>query len=173
MANFITALRILFSLALLFCPAFSPAFYGLYAAAGLTDMIDGPVARKTNTVSAFGSGLDTAADFVLVAVCLLRLLPLLEVPVWLWVWIGLIGLIKAVNVVSGFVVRKRFTAVHTVLNKAVGGLLFVLPLTLSLVDLRYSGAVVCAAATAAAVQEGHLIRSGGKRPAGAGMPRED
>ena len=33
-------------------------------------MIDGLVARKTGTVTEFGAKLDTAADFVLVAVCL-------------------------------------------------------------------------------------------------------
>ncbi len=44
MANFITGLRIVFSVVLLFCPALSPAFYALYIAAGVTDMIDGAVA---------------------------------------------------------------------------------------------------------------------------------
>ena len=67
MANIITAFRILLSIALLFCPSFSPAFYVLYVSAGLTDMIDGTVARRTNTASAFGARLDSIADFVLVA----------------------------------------------------------------------------------------------------------
>ena len=51
-ANLITGTRILFSVALLFCPAFSLSFYVLYLLAGLTDMVDGAVARKTGTVSA-------------------------------------------------------------------------------------------------------------------------
>ena len=46
------------------------------------------------------------------------------------------------------------------MNKVTGILLFVLPLTLKYIDLRYSGAIVSAAATFAAVQEGHLIRTG-------------
>ena len=50
-ANIITGSRIVFSIALLFFPPLSSAFYVLYAAAGLTDMIDGTVARKTNTVT--------------------------------------------------------------------------------------------------------------------------
>ena len=64
MANIITFVRILCSIAILFCPVFSVAFYSLYITAGLTDMIDGWVARKTNTVSEFGAKLDTVADFV-------------------------------------------------------------------------------------------------------------
>jgi len=56
-ANIITDSRIVFSIALLFFPPLSSAFFVLYAAAGLTDMIDGTVARKTNTVSDFGEDL--------------------------------------------------------------------------------------------------------------------
>ncbi len=37
---------------------------------------------------------------------------------------------------------------------------FMLPLTLTFIDLKYSGAIASAAATFAAIQEGHLIRTG-------------
>jgi len=159
MANIITIVRILCSIAILFCPVFSVAFYSLYIAAGLSDMIDGWVARRTNTVSEFGAKLDTIADFVFVVVCLVKLLPVMDVPVWLYVWIGIIAVIKVINIVSGYVVQKRFVAVHSVMNKVTGVLLFILPLTLSFIDLKYSATVVCIIATFAAVQEGHFIRT--------------
>ncbi|MBQ9027389.1 MAG: CDP-alcohol phosphatidyltransferase family protein [Lachnospiraceae bacterium] len=160
MANIITGIRILCSIAFLFFPAFSPAFYALYIAAGVSDMIDGTVARKTGTASEFGAKLDTVADFVLVVVCLIKLIPVIPVPTWLIIWIVVIAVIKAVNLVSGYVMRKEIVVLHTAANKVIGILLFVLPLTLSFIDLKYSGAVVCAAATFAAIQEGHLIRTG-------------
>jgi CDP-diacylglycerol--glycerol-3-phosphate 3-phosphatidyltransferase len=159
MANIITLIRVLCSIAILFCPVFSVAFYSLYIAAGVSDMIDGWVARRTNTVSEFGAKLDTVADFVFVVVCLVKLLPVMDVPVWLYVWIGIIAVIKIINIVSGYVVQKRFVSVHSVMNKVTGVLLFVLPLTLSFIDLKYSATVVCIIATFAAVQEGHLIRT--------------
>ena len=160
MANVITCIRIICSIALLFCPVFSPAFYALYITAGVSDMADGAVARKTDTVSEFGSKLDTAADFVLVVVCLIKLIPVIHVPTWLIVWIIVIAVIKGINLISGYVMRREIVALHTVMNKVTGILLFALPLTLTVVDLKYSGAVACAAATFAAVQEGHLIRTG-------------
>ena len=159
MANIITIVRILCSIAILFCSVFSVAFYSLYIAAGLTDMADGWVARKTNTVSEFGSKLDTIADLIFVVVCLFKLIPVLDVLVWLYVWIGVIALIKVINIVSGYIVQKHFMAVHSVMNKVTGALLFALPLTLSFIDLRYSATVVCIAATFSAVQEGHFIRT--------------
>lgn len=158
-ANSITGIRVLCSIAILFCPVFSVAFYSLYIAAGLTDIADGWVARKTNTVSEFGSKLDTIADFIFVVVCLFKLIPVLDIPIWLYSWIGIIALIKVINIVSGYVVQKQFVAIHSVMNKATGVLLFLLPLTISFVDLRYSAAVVCIIATFAAVQEGHFIRT--------------
>ena len=159
MADSITVIRIICSIALLFFPAFSPAFYTLYIVAGLSDMIDGAVARKTGTVSEFGSELDTAADFVLVIVCLIKLIPVLQIPMWLIIWIIIIALIKASNLVSGYLLRKEIVVLHTAMNKVTGIMLFVLPLTLTIIDLKYSGAVVCAVATFSAIQEGHLIRT--------------
>ena len=160
MANLITGIRVLASAGLLFCPALSPSFFALYLLAGFTDMIDGPVARKTHTATAFGAKLDTAADILFAAVCLVKLLPVLNIPLWMFIWLGLIALIKIMNIVSGFVIRKRFVSVHTPMNKATGALLFLLPLTVSCIDLRYTAPIVCAVATFAALQEGHLIRTG-------------
>ena len=109
-ADLITGTRILCSVALLFCPAISLSFFVLYLASGLTDMIDGPVARKTGTASKLGAKLDTAADFVFVAVCLWKLLPSLSVPLWLWIWIVLIALIKMINMISDYVIQKKYVS---------------------------------------------------------------
>ena len=78
MANILTSVRVICSLALLFCQAFSIPFYVLYITAGFTDMIDGTVARKTGSVSEFGSKFDTVADLIFVAVCLIKLIPVLK-----------------------------------------------------------------------------------------------
>ena len=160
MANIITGSRIVLSVALLFCPALSPVFFVLYIAAGITDMIDGAVARKTGTVSAFGARLDTVADIVLVAVCLFKLLPVLDVPVWLCIWIAVIAVIKAANIAVGYIRQKKLISVHSILNKVTGGLLFVFPLTLAWIHFKYSAAVVCVVATVAAVHEGWLVQTG-------------
>ena len=157
MANSITGIRIVLSIALLFCPALSPAFYALYVTAGFSDMIDGAVARRMGTVSEFGARLDTIADIVFAAVCLMKLLPVLTLPVWLYLWIAVIALIKAANIAAGLIRQREFISVHSVMNKVTGGLLFVFPLTLSFINLRVSAAVVCLIATAAAVHEGFTV----------------
>lgn len=84
-ANIITGFRVLASMALLFCPVFSPAFYTLYLIAGLSDMIDGTIARRTNSASEFGARFDTLADTVFVVVCLIKLLPAISMQTGLCV----------------------------------------------------------------------------------------
>ena len=160
MANIITGSRILFSIALLFFPAFSPWFYALYLVAGVSDMIDGTIARKTGKANEIGARLDSIADIVFVVVCLIKLIPVVGIPVWLYVWIGIIALIRIINIVSGLIMQKRFVLLHTITNKVTGLLLFVLPLTVPFMDLKYTAIPVCAVATFAAIQEGHFIRMG-------------
>ena len=72
----------------------------------------------------------------------------------------IIALIKIINIISGYIAQRKLVAVHSVMNKVTGVLLFILPLTFSIVPLKYSVIPVCIVATLAAVQEGHLIRSG-------------
>ena len=152
-ANIITSCRILLSITLLFCPVFSVCFYGIYLLCGFTDMVDGTIARKTNSVSEFGARLDTTSDFLFFAVTLIKLLPVIHIPKWIWVWIVVIAIIKITNIVLGFVCRKKLVALHTVLNKTTGLLLFLLPLILQFVEPRCSFAVLCIIATIAAIQE--------------------
>ena len=160
MANIITGIRIVLSAALLFCPALSPTFYALYIAAGFSDMIDGAVARRTGTVSELGSRFDTIADIVFIVACLIKLLPALDVPVWLYIWTAIIAMIKLFNIAIGYIRQKQFIAVHSVINKVTGGLLFIFPLTVAFIDMKYTAAIVCLIAMIAAIYEGYLIQTG-------------
>lgn len=158
-ANIVTGLRIVFSLIMLYFPVFSPGFYACYLPAGITDMVDGTIARKLGTESEFGEKLDTIADIIFAAAALYKLLPVMVLSTGIWIWVGIIAVIKVINIISGFVVQKRFVMVHSLANKITGIALYILPLTLSLVDISYSAAFICLLATFAAIQEGHFIRT--------------
>lgn len=158
MANIITFFRIICSIVLLFVPTFSPIFYILYIAAGISDMLDGFVARKTKTASDFGAGLDSAADAVFVAVCFIRILPCLHIRLWVWIWIAVIACIKAINILSGVVRQRKIIMLHTVANKITGLLLFLMPLFVRWIPFTYMAVPLCAIATFAAIREGHDIR---------------
>lgn len=158
-ANVVTGCRILCGAGLLLCPVFSGCFYALYLLGGLTDMEDGTIARKMKSISGFGAKLDTAADFVFMAAACIKWLPHMEIPAWLWVWAGGIVCIKFANMVQGITDRTKGIFPHTAANKIAGLLLFLLPLTLPFVDLRFSAPVVCAVTTFSAIQERYYIEA--------------
>ena len=155
-ANIITGCRIFFSIVMLFFPVFSYEFFILYLSCGVTDMIDGTLARKTNSVSEFGAKFDTVADFMFVAVSLIKILPVINIPTWLWIWIIVIAIIKIGNIIFGIIYKQKLISLHTSMNKITGLLLFLLPLTLFFIELKYTALVVCIIATFSAIQEGYM-----------------
>ena len=125
-------------------------------------MVDGTIARKRNSVSEFGARLDTTSDFIFFAVTLIKLMPVIHIPKWIWVWIAVIAIIKIFNVILGFLYTKKLISLHTVMNKITGLLLFLLPLALQFIEIKYSLIAVCIIATISAIQEGYLIKKRGK-----------
>ena len=156
-ANIVTGCRLFGSVLLLFFPAFSLEFYIIYIICGFSDMIDGAIARKTNTASELGAKIDTVADLAFVTVSLIKMLPTMNIPEWLWIWGLVIAIIKIVNIIWGYASKKQFLSIHTIINKITGLLLFLFPLTLSFIELKCSSIVVCSIATFAAIQEGVYI----------------
>ena len=106
-ANILTGFRILGSILLLFFPVFSEAFYSIYLLCGFSDMIDGTIARKTNSASELGAKMDTVADLVFVAVSLIKLLSTIHIPGWIWIWVCVIAIIKIGNIIRGYVSKKK------------------------------------------------------------------
>ena len=156
--NIITTLRILGAICLLLCNPAGAAFWIIYGLCGVSDMADGYLARKLHAESKTGAVLDSVADLCFVACCAIRLLPVLPIPSWLWIWAGGVAAIKIINQVSALIVCKGFRFPHTTANKLTGLLLFVtVPMVFwSIVPI----AIVSGVATFAAVQEGHFIRTG-------------
>lgn len=156
--NILSALRIIGALGLLFSKPAGAAFWAIYALCGISDMADGWLARKLHAETKAGAILDSVADLSFVACCAIRLLPHLSIPLWLWIWAGIIVVIKIVNQVWALVVFKRFCFPHTVANKLTGFLLFLAVPSLFWTVIPV--AVVSAVATFAAIQEGRVQDDG-------------
>ena len=153
LANIITMMRVVLSLPLLLSEPLSPSFYILYCLCGLSDMVDGFVARRTNSESRFGERIDSLADIVFVAVCLCKLLPVIELEGWIYVWVTAIALIKVVNVAIGFVLAHSFLSLHAMMNKMTGFTLFLFPFLVGIKGINIVAASVCMLASLAAIQE--------------------
>ena len=162
--NVISVLRFLGAVCVLFFGVESCAFWVIYFVCGLSDMVDGYLARKLGCESKTGAMLDSMADLVFVVCCCFKLIPALAFPKWLWIWAGAIVAIKVINQISVLVMYKKCFFPHTIANKVTGVLLFVgVPLTFFLGSI-IPVIVIAVFATFAAVQEGHFIRSGLIKP---------
>lgn len=147
------------SVCLLFCDVTGMTFWAVYFACGISDMMDGGLARRLNVVTKSGALLDSMADLFFVVCCGWQLLPIMKLPTWLWLWTGTIAVIKGLNQVSAFAMYGKCSFPHTVANRVTGFLLFVtIPMTLTFTSI-IPVTITAAVATFAAVQEGNLIRT--------------
>ena len=155
--NIITAFRFLGAVCLLLSDPAGAVFWIIYGLCGVSDMLDGYLARKLNAESKIGAVVDSVADICFVACCAIRFIRVVRIPTWLWIWAGAIIVIKLVNQVSALIVSKGFCFPHTTANKLTGLLLFITVPTVfwSIVPV----AIVAGVATFASVQEGHFIRT--------------
>ncbi len=127
--NLLSVLRMLGTAALLFAEPFTIAFFVLYSLCGLTDVLDGTIARATHTTSDLGAKLDSAADLLFYAVLLVRIFPALwqRLPRTVWLLVGAALLVRVASYTLVAVRDHSFASLHTVLNKLTGLMVFAVP----------------------------------------------
>ena len=151
--------RIVLCLPLLMVDAMTVPFWVLYVIAGLTDILDGFLARRWGVESKLGARLDSLADFVFVLTVGYKFFPLLKLPATLWMMIGLIALIKVANAISSYMVKRRIEFLHTRANKLTGFFLFIGMMAIGQSYFVPVAWMIACIALFAAIQEGHYIRS--------------
>ncbi len=110
--NILTLLRMPGAAALIGLDANWAAFWIVYALCGLSDILDGLLARRLHAESLLWERLDSAADSLFVIASAGRLLPLCDFP--LWGWIGGVALAHVAVMLPARGLR------HTRLNRLCG-----------------------------------------------------
>ena len=152
-ADLITVSRMLFSLLLLGFPTSSGIFAALYLLCGITDVLDGFAARRLHSESEKGAILDSAADLLFALIYAVKILPLLQLPRWVWIWTAAIAVVKITGILLRSGKAHGLFISHSFANKLTGLLIFLLPLTVRLIDIKYGAAAVCTVASFAAAVE--------------------
>lgn len=124
MANILTFIRIICGLLILIFPAFSKSYYLLYLLGGITDAIDGTIARKFGQESDFGAKFDTIADFIFAISIFIKIVSSVHFPVSLIICILIITILKVINIIIGYIKYKKFVTVHSLVNKICGLIVF-------------------------------------------------
>lgn len=153
--NILTAVRMACAIGLIFAEPVSAIFLTLYLICGLTDAVDGTIARLTGTASEFGAKFDSVADILFYSIMVLRFFPLLlkSISGHIWFVITLIVLIR-VMIYLYFAIRyKTIISNHTYLNKLTGFAVFCLPFVIETNFLGEYSVIVSAVALVAVIYE--------------------
>ena len=151
--NLLTLLRMLGAPVLLLTEPFSLQFYLIHAFCGLTDALDGAIARAMHVQSRLGAQLDSIADLMFYGVLIGKLLPILwaRMPMSLWWIVGAALVIRLCAYGVAAVTQHSFSALHTPLNKFTGLMVFLVPYlmaTPAAVELCHAVAVVAVVSSA-------------------------
>ena len=154
-ADCITVCRIAGTLILFALRPLSTVFFIVYSLTGLTDVLDGWIARKTETADSFGARLDSIADMLFYAVMLFRIFPVLwnTLPSDIWYAASGILVVRISAYLLSAVKYRQFASMHTYLNKLTGVAVFIVPFMLTTEYTVIYCRGVCAVAAAAALEE--------------------
>lgn len=151
--NIITSLRLVFSIILLFIKPFSILFFLFYILCGISDVLDGYIARKINCNSPCGATFDSIADLLFITILLIIFIPI--IPWSKWMLFGLFAIVglRFFSLVIGFIKYHTLTFLHTYANKAAGLTLFCFPILYYLFGLPTTTALVFFIAGVSAMEE--------------------
>ena len=101
-------------------------FITCYLLCGISDILDGYLARKLKAQSALGSNLDTFADFIFTTVYLYFLITMIrnQFLLLMVIFITIVAVFRLINVIT-----QNWLSVwvmHTTLNKTVGVCMFIM-----------------------------------------------
>ncbi len=153
--NFITTLRIAGTCGLIFTEALSLRFHILYYLTGITDVLDGFIARKFNLTSELGAKLDSIADLFFYGVLFFKVLPVLKerMPAAFWICFFAVIIVRILSYGAAAIKFHRFASLHTGLNKLTSLTAFFIPLYLTIPGAEFLCNAVCFIALLAAVHE--------------------
>lgn len=151
--NCISIVRVVAAACLLIVKPFSVQFMIIYMICGLSDVMDGYIARKMNASSKFGQILDSVADVVFVSIVLVVCIPVINLEPWTIGWIVLIAVIRLLSLCIGFVRYRHLALLHTYANKGAGIALFCFPLLYLAVGKDAASISVCCIAMLSAIEE--------------------
>ncbi|MDD3193875.1 MAG: CDP-alcohol phosphatidyltransferase family protein [Oscillospiraceae bacterium] len=155
--NCITLCRIAGAVLIVFTEPFSVIFFALYLFCGITDVLDGWIARRLRAESDFGALLDSIADFVFLIAVAWTVLPAISLARWMIWWAGGIAALRFISLATALCRFGTFAWLHTIGNKCTGLLLFSSPVLCRLIGMTPTVLALGAVATLSALEELALL----------------
>lgn len=120
---------------------------------GISDVLDGYIARKMNACSKLGQVLDSISDLIFIGIMLLISIPIINLPLWVICWISVIAVVRLISIILGIVKYQQLAFLHTYANKATGMVLFFFPFLVSIMGKEITAVTICCIASISAAEE--------------------
>ncbi|MEE8725022.1 MAG: CDP-alcohol phosphatidyltransferase family protein [Bifidobacterium crudilactis] len=151
--NLLSAMRML-------CAAVLPLLTGdtrlwlcVYAVAGISDVLDGYVARRWHLESSIGAMLDSGADTLFMLASMASFLRIFPWPSWLTAWVCALAFIKLTTAGLGWCKYRTVAFIHTRMNKISGIVVFFTPPAILLSGSATWAVLPCLIASFASIEE--------------------
>lgn len=152
--NIITLTRIIGSIYIILLKPLSIMFFIIYSLCVISDILDGYIARKTNTYTKFGELLDSFADTIFFIIVLVKFLLFERLENYIIYWLIAICSIKALSLIVGFIKYKSVAFLHTYANKFTGGVILIcFPMLYLLGGVTKTLMFLCILASIASIEE--------------------
>ena len=151
--NILSICRIFLSFLLLLLKPLGIPFFIIYIICGISDFLDGFIARKYKVTTKLGARLDSIADFVMFMIIIIVIYPLITSSVIIKVSIFGIIIIRVIAATTAFIKYKSFAMIHTYGNKITGFLVLLIPVFLLLKVTDKIILFVCIIAILSAMEE--------------------
>lgn len=151
--DMLSGFRIILALFIMFAGYNDVSFYILYVMCGISDVLDGYLARKFNCTHKAGQTIDSIADAVLLIAVVVKLVPRIDINPWLVIWGIVIFMVKMYALSRKNAKWGKGMFIHTYANKITGFALFVTPLLYKLIHINILLLIVCIIATYACIEE--------------------
>lgn len=122
--NIITSIRIVIAFLLLLFHPGTIIFRSLYITAGVSDLLDGYIARKMKSETYFGSKLDSLADLIFCGIVIYKMIPIIHFDKYVFQMACIIVVIRLISVVLCKTKFNQMAMMHTMGNKFAGIMLF-------------------------------------------------
>lgn len=141
------------AICLLFLTPNTYLFLVFYLLCGLSDVLDGYLARRYKLESSNGAAFDSVADVIFLGITVFVYVPIIRLPQPILYWILAILIIRLVSIIIAGIKYHTFAILHTYLNKATGLGIFCFPIMLYFLNVRITGYLLCGLATVSAMEE--------------------
>lgn len=159
LANGITVVRMICAGVIFMVSPLSMAFWSAYIGGGLSDVLDGLVARKFQLQSDLGAKLDSIADLMFILAIIFSAMKHFSMPLGVIISACVITSWRFINLAIGYWRFRTFASIHTLLNKGVGGMLYGFPLFYMILGLTVSCILISVFAGLATLEETLLLIS--------------